>query len=158
MHPLRVADLASLASVSVGGMGKGKDGASRVPWRVRDPAWRLDFQNLVPEACGRAAGEGGAACGPCAGRTPGPRLVHISSPARGVDGLSSQAGRCKGGEVGGSPEESLEETLGGRATLVDTGDQMGHRGDSKESQGHTARESRQIWGPGGRLGNLKPPC
>lgn len=47
MHPLRVADLASLASVSVGGMGKGKDGASRVPWRVRDPAWRLDFQNLV---------------------------------------------------------------------------------------------------------------
>lgn len=40
----------------------------------------------------------------------------------------------------------------------DTGDQMGHRGDSKESQGHTARESRQIWGPGGRLGNLKPPC
>lgn len=98
-------------------MGKGNDAASRVPGRVRDPACRLGFQNLIPEARGRAAGEGGAACGTCAGRMPSPPLVCINSLAR-WGRLSSQVGRCKGGEVGSPPKESLEETLGGRATCV----------------------------------------
>lgn len=141
-------------------MGKGKDGASRVPWRVRSPAWRAGLQNLVPEARGRAAGRAGLPMARVpAGRSPTAR--PRDSPARGWTGCHLRRGGAK--EVGSSPEESLEEMLGGEQHVSsideeDTGDQMGHRGDSKESQGHTAGESRQIWGPGGHLGNLKPPC
>lgn len=43
---------------------------------------------------------------------PAPRL-SASAHLQGGDGLSSQVGRCKGGEVGSPPKESLEETLGG---------------------------------------------
>ena len=162
MHPLRVADLASLASVSVGWMDKGKDGDSRVPWRVRDPAWRLDFQNLVPEACGRAAEEGGAACGMCAGWTPRPRLVHISSPARGgpavISGVEVQrrgGGKLTKGESGGDAGWASNMCPLLTRKTHEKGDRVGHRRRRQqgESRAHGQGEPTDM----GTRGRFRKP-